>query len=98
MGMGRHPSVHAPKPPKSENNRHLEKTPLDEFQRIRDSVRQRPDGRANGNVILSEAKDLGPDHEIPRLASSPQDDRPTWDTLKRLNQSLLTFPDLLCVQ
>ena len=28
------------------------------------------------DVILSEARDLGPNHEIPRLASSPQDDRP----------------------
>ena len=60
------------------------KAGLDEFQRIRDSVRQRSDGRAqpDGSVI-------------PPLTGSPQDDKPgelNWDTLKRLNQSLLTFP------
>jgi 2-oxoglutarate dehydrogenase E1 component len=76
------------------------KAGLDEFQRIRDSVRQRSDGRAtepNGTVIptLSSPKgrDLGPRTEIPRLAGSPRDNRQDWDTLKRLNQSLLTFPE-----
>ena len=79
------------------------KAGLDEFQRIRDEVRQRPNGQADG-VILSEAKDpssvqpqrVADSSAEPALERSegPQNDkRPDWSTLKDLNTALLTFPD-----
>src|SRR5262249_31097762 len=63
-----------------------------EFQRIRDTVRQRPDGREaeDGAVTPSAARNLGPAARDPTQA---RDDILSWDTLKALNQSLLTFPD-----
>src|SRR5262249_6848601 len=68
------------------------KAGLDEVQRIRDLVRQRPDGRQpeDGAVIPSVARNLGPAARDP---SQARDDILSWDTLKALNQSLLTFPD-----
>jgi 2-oxoglutarate dehydrogenase E1 component len=65
------------------------KAGLDEFQRIRDEVRQRPNGRDNG-VILSAPKDPSPGSADP---SQAQDVKLDWDALKSLNQALLTFPD-----
>jgi 2-oxoglutarate dehydrogenase E1 component len=58
------------------------KAGLDEFQRIRDSVRQRP----NGPVILSEAKDPSPQPSATPAAVE-------WSTLRELNQALLSFPE-----
>jgi 2-oxoglutarate dehydrogenase E1 component len=62
------------------------KAGLDEFQRIRDAVRQRPDGR-----------DTGPDGyepgEPPARQASRRETPVDWDALKQINQALLTFPD-----
>ncbi|HEY3060293.1 MAG TPA: 2-oxoglutarate dehydrogenase E1 component [Chloroflexota bacterium] len=83
------------------------KAGLDEFQRIRDEVRQRPNGQATGVILspsaslrTSSAEDPLPasapvDKRILRVAGSPQDDkrRPDWSTLKDINTALLTFPD-----
>lgn len=66
----------------------LLKAGLDEFQRIRDSVRQRPDGQVaevNGQVQ-------------PEPPSGSTLARVDWDTLKHLNQALLTFPENFTVQ
>ncbi len=59
------------------------KAGLDEFQRIRESVRQRANGRAedlNGQVSAAPA--------APPTATTVD-----WDTLKQLNHALLTFPE-----
>jgi 2-oxoglutarate dehydrogenase E1 component len=57
------------------------KAGLDEFQRIRESVRQRSDGKAD---IVSESA---------RVPSGRTLEPPTWDTLRHLNETLLTFPE-----
>jgi 2-oxoglutarate dehydrogenase E1 component len=72
------------------------KAGLDEFQRIRDSVRRPPDGRDNASVVLSAAKDptRRPDRSQAQDETRAQDDKhaPTWERLKALNDALLTFP------
>jgi 2-oxoglutarate dehydrogenase E1 component len=60
------------------------KAGLDEFQRIRDGVRQRPDGRV---------ADLDGHEPTPPEPADPAPARVDWDTLKSLNHTLLTFPD-----
>jgi len=65
------------------------KAGLDEFQRIRDAVRQRPNGR-DDSAVPPAARDSAPAHSEPVEPGAGQVD---WDTLKSQNQTLLTFPD-----
>jgi 2-oxoglutarate dehydrogenase E1 component len=76
------------------------KAGLDEFQRIRNGVRQRQDGRApeaDGHAAEAAVRSTAPAHGDPSTGSGdpraghggPVD----WDTLRSVNQALLTFPD-----
>jgi 2-oxoglutarate dehydrogenase E1 component len=73
------------------------KSGLDEFQRIRESVRQASasasgTGRDNG---AGEGDDSADTQPSPLDKASPRgrgNSNPTWDRLKTLNQALLTFP------
>src|SRR5919108_5784974 len=55
---------------------------LDEFQRIRERVRA--SASANGQVTTEEPAPPAPAPQEPRT--------PSWDTLRALNTSLVTFP------
>jgi 2-oxoglutarate dehydrogenase E1 component len=80
------------------------KAGLDEFQRIRDGVRQRSDGRATGsNGHKQDSRDspvvrsTTPAHGDPSTSSGEpragHGGQVDWDTLRTINQALLTFPD-----
>src|SRR5207302_949465 len=62
------------------------KAGLDEFQRIRESVRRQPD---EATVILRRNDEAAQDDKQPRKNTLKP---PTWERLKGLNEALLTFP------
>ena len=69
------------------------KAGLDEFQRIRESVRRQP---AGDDVSLNPASDPGPTADGALAQANRQPEKkltpPTWERLKALNEALLTFP------
>jgi 2-oxoglutarate dehydrogenase E1 component len=65
------------------------KAGLDEFQRIRERVRARADGQDSTGPLTSVETDVRNGTSNGVAAT----DGVAWDTLRRLNEALLTFPD-----
>jgi 2-oxoglutarate dehydrogenase E1 component len=70
------------------------KAGLDEFQRIRESVRSStsPPGRDGATGAGEGAPPATSAARTPTVSRRERESNPTWDTLKGLNTALLTFP------